>query len=128
MSKGRILLAGRGDRDVTRVLQLYLGAHGFDVRVTFQDDETLVACRQSPPDAVILYPDLLDANCYNLCREIRADEQTRHAFILTLLPSEARDLKLAALEAGADDVMGCPIDIEAVRLRIEGVLGLCSSS
>jgi DNA-binding response OmpR family regulator len=127
MSKGKILLVGSGDHDVTRVLQLYLGAHGFHARAVFQNDEALVACRESPPDAMILYPTLLDAGCYDLCRQIRADKQTRHIFILTLLLTDTRDVKLAALEAGADDVMAPPIDIEQVRLRIEGVIGPCSS-
>jgi two-component system phosphate regulon response regulator PhoB len=127
MSKGKILLVGSGDYDVTRVLQLYLDAHGFDARAISQNDEALVVCRQSPPDAIILYPTLLDVGCYDLCRQIRADKQTRHVFILTLLPTEAREIKLAALEAGADDVMTTPIDIEQVRLRIEGVIGPCSS-
>ncbi len=127
MSKGQILLIGSGDHDVTRVLQLYLGAHGFDATAVFQNDEALVTCHQSPPDAVILYPEVLDAGCYEFCRQIRADKQTRHIFILTLLPANTRDIKLAALEAGADDVMVRPIDIEQVRLRIEGVIGPCSS-
>jgi DNA-binding response OmpR family regulator len=127
VSKGQILLVGSGDHDVTRVLQLYLDTHGFDARAVFRNDEALVACRQSPPDAVILYPDLLDLDCYDFCRQVRADRQTRHVFILTLLPTGAREVKLAALEAGADDVMVRPIDIEQVRLRIEGVIRPCSS-
>jgi len=124
MSKGRILVVG-GDVDVSRTLAVYLDAHRFSMHVVSRGDEALSACRQSPPDAVILNLDLPDVNGYDLCRQMRADERTGHSYILTLLPVDDRDAKLAALESGADEVVMHPIDIEEVRLRIEGGLGLC---
>ena len=121
MSKGRIVLIG-GDPDVTRTLHVYLSAHGFDVQAVVRGDEALAACRQSPPDAVVLSPSLPDVNGYDLCQQIRAHERGGEFFILVLLFAGDREAKLAALEAGADDVMTHPVDIEELRLRIEGAL------
>lgn len=121
MSKGRILLVG-GDPDITRTLELYLNVHQFTVQSVERGDEALDACRQSPPDAVILYWHLPDMDAGDLCQQIRADEEAGASFILALLPANERVLRLAALEAGADDVMSQPIDIEKLRLRIEGML------
>jgi DNA-binding response OmpR family regulator len=85
-------------------------------------DEALAACRQSPPDAVIINWQLPDMNGYDVCQQIRANEGTEGTFILALLPTNERNTRLAALEAGADDVMSQPLDIEKLRLRIEGTL------
>jgi DNA-binding response OmpR family regulator len=121
MSKGRIVLIG-GDPDVTRTLCVYLSAHSFDVQAVVRGDEALAACRQSPPDAVVLSPSLPDVSGYDLCQQIRAHERGGEFFILVLLFAGDREAKLAALEAGADDVMTHPVDIEELRLRIEGAL------
>lgn len=121
MGKGRVLLVS-GDPDVTRTLQVYLDAHQFSVQTANGSEEALSACRQSPPDAVILNWNLPHMDSDVLCRQIRADEETADSFILVLLVANEREARLAALEAGADDVQALPIDIEEVRLRIEEVL------
>jgi len=122
MDKGRVLLAG-GDPDITRTIQVYLEAHQFSVLTAKGGNETLAACRQSPPDAVILNWHLPDMDGDDLCQQIRADPATTQSFILVLLAANQRQARLAALEAGADDVQTLPIDIEEIRLRIEEILG-----
>ena len=126
MSKGRILLVG-GDPDVTRTLQVYLDAHHFSVQVVTRGDEALTVCRQSPPDAVIFNWHLPDMDGHSLCQQIRADDSAGISAILALLSADERETRLAALEAGADDVVIQPIDIEKLRIEIEGMLKLCSS-
>lgn len=126
MRKGHILLIG-GDPDVNRTLTVYLDSHQFSTQVVSRGDEALSASRQSPPDAVILDMDLPDVNGHALCQQMRADEPAGKRFILALLPASDRDAKLDALEAGADEVLIHPINMEEIRLRIEGRLGLCSS-
>ncbi len=118
MTKKRVLLVG-GDPDITRTLQVYLDAYHFSVQIASGAVEALAACRQLPPDAVILNWHLPDANAYDLCQQIRADKGTCASFILALLPNNERDVRLAALEAGADDVMSQRIDLETVRLEID---------
>ena len=111
-----------GDPDVTRTLQVYLDAHQLSVQTANGGEEALSACRQSPPDAVILNWNLPHMDGGDLCRQIRVNEETADSFILVLLVANEREARLAALEAGADDVQALPIDIEEVRLRIEEVL------
>jgi DNA-binding response OmpR family regulator len=121
MSKGRVLLIG-GDPDVTRTLHVYLDAHQFSVQTVDKGDAALDACRLSPPDAVILDWNLPDVEGYELCQQLRAYDGTLAAFLLVLLSTDERHARLAALEAGADDVKTLPIDIEEIRLRIEEML------
>jgi DNA-binding response OmpR family regulator len=121
MSKGRILLIG-GDPDVSRTLQVYLNAHQFSAQAVNTGDAAMDACRESPPDAVILNWDLPDVEGHDLCQQLRAYEGTLGTFLLVLLTDDERDTKLTALEAGADDAMTLPFDIEEIRLRIEETL------
>lgn len=121
MSKGRILLVG-GDPDITRTIQVYLDAHHFSIQTVRRGEEALAICRQSMPEAVIVSWHPPDLSGDDLCQGIRAVEGGDKSFVLALLPTNARDTRLAALEAGADEVMARPIDLENLRLRIEGRL------
>jgi len=118
MNKGRVLLI-EGDPDVTRTLQVYLDAHQFSVQTVNTGDAALDACRQSPPDAVILDWNLPDMDGHDLCQQLRAYEAKPGTILLVLMSAGERDARLAALEAGADDVKTLPIDIEEIRLKIE---------
>lgn len=117
MSKRQILLVG-GDPDVTRTLEVYLAAHQFSVRAVNRGDEALTFCHQSPPDAIIMNWHLPDMAGYDLCHQIRLHKRMGHSFILALLSTNERAERLAALEAGADDVMAQPIDMEKLRLLL----------
>ena len=121
MSAGRILVVG-GDPDVTRALQVYLEAHNFSAHVVQRGDEALTACHQLPPDAIILNWPLPDTDGFQLCQQIRSAERAADIFILALLSAAQREVRLAALEAGVDDVMAFPLDMEQIRLRIEKAL------
>jgi DNA-binding response OmpR family regulator len=121
MSKGRVLLIG-GDPDVMRTLRVYLDAHHFSVRTVEGGEAALDAFRQSPPDVVILDWDLPDSESHELCQQLRTYDGPQSAFLVVLLTTDERHARLAALEAGADDVRTHPIDIEEIRLRIEEIL------
>ena len=121
MSKGRVILIGV-DTDVARTLRVYLEGYQFAVQVVAKGSEALTACRQSLPNVVILDPHLPDADGYDLCKRLRADERVGHNLIMALLFAGDRQAKLAALDAGADDVITHPVDIEELRLKIEAAL------
>jgi len=121
MSKGRVILIGV-DTDVARTLRVYLEGYQFAVQVIAKGSEALTVCRQSLPNVVILDPNLPDANGYELCQRLRADERVGNNLIMALLFAGDRQAKLAALDAGADDVITHPVDIEELRLKIEAAL------
>jgi DNA-binding response OmpR family regulator len=121
MSKGRVILIGV-DADVARTLRVYLEGYQFEVQVVAKGGEALTVCRQSLPNVVILDPQLPDTDGYGLCKRLRADERVGNNLIMALLFAGDRQAKLAALDAGADDVITHPVDIEELRLKIEAAL------
>ena len=68
--------------------------------------------------------ELSDRNSYQVCREIRDDILTGHIPIIMMLHLDERHARLEALEAGADDALTKPIDIEELRLRVEAAVRL----
>ncbi len=66
-----------------------------------------------------------------LCRKIRADHRLRYTYIIMLTALSGRDRFLEGMNAGADDFLTKPVDIDVLRARIrvaERVLRLQSEA
>jgi putative two-component system response regulator len=86
--------------------------------------EALAWCRDHEPDVVItdhLMPGLLGLE---LLRMLRAEPDTAHVPIMMITGQEDRDLRYAALESGASDVLGKPIDALEVKARTRNMLAI----
>ena len=96
------------------------------VRVqAFPDPQAALAwCREHRPDVVItdhLMPGLLGLD---LLRALRVDPATADIPIMMITGEEDRDLRYAALESGASDVLGKPIDALEVKARTRNMLAI----
>jgi putative two-component system response regulator len=96
------------------------------VRVeAFPDSRDALAwCRDYRPDVVItdhLMPGLLGLD---LLRALRAEPGTADVPIMMITGEEDRDLRYAALESGASDVLGKPIDALEVKARTRNMLAI----
>ncbi|HMQ52599.1 MAG TPA: response regulator [Anaerolineae bacterium] len=121
--KSRILIADP-DPDVGETLKLYFSAHGHEVQLVNRAEDVLKAARQSQPSAILMSSEVSDRNPYQVCREILEDKLTGHIPVILMLHIDERQARLEALEAGADDVITKPIDIEELRLRVEAAVRL----
>ncbi len=86
--------------------------------------DALVWCRNHRPDVVItdhLMPDLLGLD---LLRALRAEPGTADIPIMMITGEDDRDLRYAALESGASDVLGKPIDALEVKARTRNMLAI----
>ena len=105
---------------IRKLLERGLAGYGYSVITTSSDQEALdIAARQSP-DLILLdinlgaHPDGLD-----VCRQLRAWSKTP---IIMLTVRDEKQMKLAALNAGADDYVTKPFDMEELEARIRAVL------
>ncbi len=86
--------------------------------------DALVWCRDHQPDVVItdhLMPGLLGLD---LLRALRAEPHTAAVPIMMITAAEDRTLRYAALESGASDVLGKPIDALEVTARTRNMLAI----
>ncbi len=55
-----------------------------------------------------------------LCRELRAHEESLYTYFILVTAMNDREHRLEALAAGADEFLSKPIDVEELRLRLSG--------
>lgn len=119
----RIVIADP-DPDVSRMLQLYFEANNHEAQIVEQAGHIINAARNWQPNAVLISTEFTDKNPFHVCQEMLQDTLTAHIPVIMLLHLEDRRTRLEALEAGADDIVTKPIDIEELRLRVEAAIRL----
>ena len=118
---GRVLVV-EDEPAIARLLQVELGASGFEVTVAGDGGEGLAAALADPPDVVVADVMMPGIDGFELVRRLRADPRTEDVSIIMLT---ARGLKVDTLEgltSGADDYLTKPFDNEELVTRIRGVL------
>ena len=124
----RILLV---EREPERVGELLgpLAGRGYRVHHAASAREGLERLYQERPDLILLGRDLPDLDGLHFCAELKNDLLLRHIPVLLLDARGVFEGELAAREAGADDYLSHPVDIEVLDGRIQqlflrGVIGV----
>lgn len=123
--KTKVMIADP-DPDLSRTLRLYFMRHGFEVEIVDTAERVVTRAQQGQPNAILVSTEFSDADPYQVCRQLVEDSLTSHIPTLMLLHLNDRQSRLAALEAGVDNVMGRPIDLEELRLRMEAAIRLAT--
>jgi len=104
---------------IWRTLRANFLARGFDVTAVETGADALHSALTRPPDVVILdllLPDLLGLD---VCRALRADSPVP---ILVLSAQHEEQIKVRALDLGADDYVTKPFEIDELLARIRALL------
>lgn len=104
------------------VLKVKLSAAHFDVHQASTGCAAIAAARDLDPDLIILGTTLSDMSCSDLIDALRARADLATVPIAALLPEDTGPARIAALEAGADDVIAHPIDERMMLARLRGLL------
>jgi DNA-binding response OmpR family regulator len=119
--KSRILIADL-DPDVSRTLQLYFEADGHQVQTLDAAGLIISTAKSWQPNAILVSTEFTDQDPHQVCQILLEDALTAHIPIVMLLHLDERKARLAALEAGVDDILTKPIDIEELKLRVEAAI------
>jgi two-component system KDP operon response regulator KdpE len=102
-----------------RALRINLRARGYDVATAPTGREALAEARQRPPDAVLLDLGLPDLDGGEVIRELRGWSR---APVIVLSGRAGSGDKIGALDAGADDYVTKPFDMEELLARLRAAL------
>jgi two-component system KDP operon response regulator KdpE len=102
-----------------RALRINLRARGYDVRVASAGREALAEARQRPPDAVVLDLGLPDLDGTEVIRDLRGWST---APVIVVSGRANSEDKIGALDAGADDYVTKPFDMEELLARLRAAL------
>jgi two-component system, OmpR family, KDP operon response regulator KdpE len=118
MDRSRILIAD-DERELRRMVRLALERHDYAVREAETGQEAIVEFARYKPDVLLLDLVLPDLTGVEVCREIR---RTQHQPIIVLSVVQDEAMKIAALDAGADDYVTKPFGIGELLARVRVAL------
>lgn len=122
-TNGTILVAD--DEPANRkVLQDILKAGGYTVYLAEDGAEALQYCAEIEFDTLLLDIMMPNMTGYEVCRYLRANQQTEHLPIIMITALAERHDRLEAMEAGANDFLTKPIDIQDILFRVRNTVRL----
>ncbi len=116
------------DVDVAKTIEINLTQNGYQVQVAHNGHEALHCVKRQPPDLVLLDMAMPEMDGVETCRRLRGDPATAGIPILFLTVSKDIKSKTDGFNAGADDYLVKPFDLQELNLRVKALLRRSSSS
>ncbi|MGH7746862.1 MAG: response regulator, partial [Candidatus Dormibacteria bacterium] len=107
---------------VRRLLQRYLGDHGYDVAVADNGTQGWEAARDGGPDLILSDVAMPGMDGYELVRTVRRTPATAAIPVILLSAHRGSDDMVEGYRSGADDYVAEPVDVEVLRLKIDALL------
>ena len=78
--------------------------------------------RERQPDVILLDIMMPGLDGYEVCRRLKADEETRLLPVVFLTGLDSRQARLQGLEAGATDFLSKPFDLVELEVRVRNLV------
>jgi two-component system response regulator MprA len=114
------LLVVDDDRALREVLRRALSLAGYEIRLAETGSEALAEVNGGVPDAVVLDVGLPDIDGLEVCRLLR--REGNRVPVLMLTARDAVSDRIDGLDAGADDYLVKPFDIDELKARLRALL------
>lgn len=115
----RQILIVEHDAAQARLLKEGLAAAGFDAQCAPDGHTALSKANASAPDVIVLDVKLPDQSGFDVCAALRG---RRHTPLIMLTARSDRSDAMRALDAGVDDFVTKPFDLQELVARVHGVL------
>jgi two-component system OmpR family response regulator len=108
------------ENSISELIATSLKFVGFDVRTAASGAQALQIAEEFKPHALILDVMLPDQNGFEVCRQIRSEEQ--NVGVLFLTAKDSVEDKIAGLTIGGDDYVTKPFSLEELVARLRALL------
>lgn len=102
-----------------KLLEFKLQREGMQVVVAFNGKECLEKIQTEHPDLILLDIMMPDVDGMEVCRKIREDPDSQDIPVIFITAKSSKEGKIAGLQAGADDYITKPIDLDETLARIK---------
>ncbi len=106
----------------SEILSYNLEAEGFAVSRVSSGDEAMLAVREEEPDLILLDWMLPGVSGIELCRQLKAQAQTRAIPVIMLSARVEETDRVRGLETGADDYVTKPYSVAELMARVRAHL------
>ncbi|MEV6736270.1 response regulator transcription factor [Streptomyces sp. NPDC051104] len=114
------MLLAEDDRAIRHALERALTLEGYQVTAVADGVEALAQAHRCRPDVLVLDVMMPGIDGLQVCRVLRAEGDRTPILMLTALVETAD--RIAGLDAGADDYVVKPFDVEEVFARLRALL------
>ncbi|HZO13388.1 MAG TPA: response regulator [Polyangiaceae bacterium] len=115
-SPGRILVAD-DNADMRDYVRRVLSRH-WTVEAVKDGEEALAAARTRPPDLVLTDVMMPSMDGFELLRQLRSDERTKHIPVVMLSARAGEEARIEGLHAGAEDYLTKPFSARELKARV----------
>jgi putative two-component system response regulator len=120
---GRVLVVDDLEANIALVKRV-LVAEGFEVCSTHRPDDAMNAVRREQPDVILMDVRMPGSTGFDLCRALKQDAATRLIPLVLMTALSNREDRLQAIEAGADDFVAKPLNVEELKARLRSLVRL----
>ncbi len=86
--------------------------------------EGIEKAKISRPDVIVSDIMMPKMDGIEMCKNLKNDDKTKHIPIILLTANDSRENELEALEAGAEDYITKPFNLEALNIKINNIITL----
>ncbi len=120
---GRVLVVDGISRN-RRLLEASLASEYFNVLAARSGAEAIELASAERPDLVLLDAGLGDFDGVEVCRRLKAQQETAHIPVVMLTALSDQGERVRGLEAGADDFLTKPVEDVALFARVRALIRL----
>jgi two-component system phosphate regulon response regulator PhoB len=122
MPKPTHVLVVEDEEALAQLLKYNLEKEGYRVTAATDGEEALVLAEETPPDLVVLDWMLPKAPGIEVCRRLRARQETRNTPIVMLTARTEESDRIRGLDVGADDYITKPFSMNELLARLRAVM------
>lgn len=115
------ILIAEDDKDMAKILKIYLEKNGYTVDNAFDGEEAIDKLTQDKYDAVLLDWMMPRISGIEVCEFIKKNNIPIKIMMLTA--NEGSEYEIKGLTIGADDYLKKPFDIDILLIRLKKLVG-----
>ncbi len=116
------ILVVEDEESLSLLLRYNLESEGYQVDVCDRGDEAELKLRESVPDLMLLDWMLPGLSGIELCRRVRARDETRNLPVIMLTARGEETERIRGLSTGADDYVVKPFSVPELMARVKAML------
>ncbi len=116
------VLVVEDEEALAALLEYNLGKEGFNVRLSGDGEDALLAIQEDQPDLILLDWMLPGLSGIEICRWIRARAESRDIPVIMLTARGEEEDRIRGLDTGADDYLTKPFSIPELTARVRALL------